>query len=170
MSYDRRFCRQVRQKAFFDERQSKYPVFRRKFVLKRLTLYSSLRTRLRQLSRGLADCAPVHPPGLRLRSTTIAVADAGWTELVIPRGYRLLCDLFVDRSPVNILTSLDCIRDVAFPGGSLPIHRCDHAPVVSGGVSANPFHLGHNRESREPFEGFSKLGRISCPNNNEVML
>ncbi len=105
-----------------------------------------------------------------VRDTATSVDYAGWTEVVIPRGAWLLGNLPVGPCPANLYSSIDCTRELAFPGEDLPIIGGVNGRVF--GFSSLVCSHGARCEDNRPYvcTGFPELGRISCPNNNEVML
>jgi hypothetical protein len=115
--------------------------------------------------------APETVSDYRRWSTTDPLAEnAGWTEVVIQRGPRVLIDLPVGRSAAD-LTSLSWWWHATYPGGR---------PVYSGGdtttVADTP--SGYFVDSQAVAVNTSTcgcpasltMGGVSCPNNYEVTL
>lgn len=163
-------------------------------MLKRLTLYSYSRgVPVQRSAMDASVCAPdfwsvsagirkqtvdwehIAPEAVsetRRWSTTDPLADhAGWTEVVIPRGHRVLFDLPVGLAMADV-TSISSRRSATYSGGN---------PACIGGDSTT----GSDASSRWSDNAtvatclddhacgrrsLPEVDRISCPNNYEVTL
>lgn len=85
-------------------------------------------------------------------STDVAADDAGWTEVVIPRGLPVLGNLYGWFRPIIIYSSSDCMS---------------YAPKI--GFDRKNFACACHQENRTKRSTVSsEMSKISCPTNNEV--
>ena len=158
-------------------------------MLKRLTYCSYAAGRvprhLASLTAAIGDkmgaALRVHPawehraPGklsdYRRWSTTDPLAEnAGWTEVVIPRGPRVLIDLPVGRWTAD-MTSLSWWWHATYPGGS-PVYPGGVTTTVSDQFSGDTdvFSAVAWDGGTRGFRSFVAVGSVGCPNNYEVTL
>jgi len=167
--------------------------FRRKCVLKRLTLYSySWGVPVWRSAADASVCAPdfwsvgadnrtqtvdrehIAPEAVsetRRWSTTDPLADnAGWTEVVIPRGHGVLIDLPVGPTMADVTSigqlhvTYECGRQFSTGGGNATGSDASFRQSDNSTVAACPDSHACGRRS------LPEVDRISCPNNYEVTL
>ena len=116
-----------------------------------------------------------HAPGMLLQyrewSTTGPLAEyAGWTEVVIQRGPRVLIDLPIGRVAAD-LTSLGWWWHATYPGGS-PVLTGGEPTTLSGRDSGalKRWQAVEENQNTCGCPGSEATDRVSCPNHYEVTL
>jgi len=114
---------------------------------------SALETFLPQEVTKMAnEDAPGNWPYYLVGSTDRAADDAGWTEVVIPRGLPVLGNLYGCLTATIIYSSSDCMSQAPKNGFDRNNFACV-CPQENCTIRST---------------AFSEMSKISCPTNNEV--